>query len=603
MLVLILLGLVSQLKYSSVAIHLDLLCYSSMSSYYFFLATMCLLLVGDLYGSPLIAINSANTDQCPPWTTFNDTLMECECNSHILNEIVQCSDHGQSIFIRVCNCMSFHEDINTVLVGSCSFTCHLDYSDSHHISINYRITAAGNATLLNSELCGQYNRRGFMCGQCLEGFAPPVYSYSLECVNCTEYRYNWLKYLGVAFLPQTILFFILITLSVSVTSGEMVAYVAISQMVTTPALVQFYLGNSINHLESVKWIVALNSMWNLDLFRSVYPPFCLHPNLSPLSVISLDYIVGVYPLLLILLTYVVIKIHDRSVVCVWVCKPTTKVLSLFRRKWNIHTSLVKGFASFLLLSYVKLLNVSFLLLTPSGPLHSLNGTQFSRYLRSDGTVPYLRSGHVPYVVGAVIMFAVFNVFPLVLLFLYPCQCTQRCLNCCHLHHPAVHTFMDTFQGCYRHRPRDYRHFAAVYLLLRVFNLVIYFFNGDLIYFWGASAMFLFMAIVVAFFKPYNSSFYSAIDVGLLVLVALAGFMLSYSIEGIFIDPVTFLNNKDNVPVAFLICITVIFPLYGVMLIARPLLPSTVLQKLKLLYQKMRSHNVYDTMSEMPYRTA
>lgn len=164
--------------------------------------------------------------------------------------------------------------------------------------------------------------------------------------------------------------------------------------------------------------------------------------------------------------------------------------------------------------------------------------------------------------------------------------------------------MDTFQGCYRHKPRDYRHFATVYMLLRVLNVAVYFINGDLMYYSGVSVMFLLMAVIVSFFKPYNSSSHFAIDVTLLVSVAIAGFMMSYYIEGIFIDPVTFLNNQYKVPRVFLLCLTVIVPLYGMLLILRPLLPSTVLQKLKLHCQKMRSRQVYyDTVDELPYRIA
>ena len=37
-------------------------------------------------------------------------------------------------------------------------------------------------------------------GSCVaSGYAPPVYSYSLSCVECADYSYNWMKYVAAAF--------------------------------------------------------------------------------------------------------------------------------------------------------------------------------------------------------------------------------------------------------------------------------------------------------------------------------------------------------------------------------------------------------------------
>ena len=32
----------------------------------------------------------------------------------------------------------------------------------------------------------------------------PVYSYRVDCVKCVDYRYNWLKYIAVAYLPLNV---------------------------------------------------------------------------------------------------------------------------------------------------------------------------------------------------------------------------------------------------------------------------------------------------------------------------------------------------------------------------------------------------------------
>ncbi len=47
---------------------------------------------------------------------------------------------------------------------------------------------------------------------------------------------------------------------------------------------------------------------------------------------------------------------------------------------------------------------------------------------------------------------VFNLVPLLLLCWHPSRFFQRCLNNLGLRHQALHTFMDEFQGCYKHIP-------------------------------------------------------------------------------------------------------------------------------------------------------
>ena len=106
-------------------------------------------------------------------------------------------------------------------------------------------------------------------------------------------------------------------------------------------------------------------------------------------------------------------------------------------------------------------------------------------------------------------------FPLILLFLYPLRCFQKCLNRCHLRCTALHTFVDAFQGCYKngtHGTRDYRWFAGVHLLMRFVIVIAY----DLTtYYKQSSSMMTFLCSVylsvIAIFQPYKVTTYLKID--------------------------------------------------------------------------------------------
>jgi hypothetical protein len=212
------------------------------------------------------------------------------------------------------------------------------------------------------------------------------------------------------------------------------------------------------------------AVWNLDFFRLVYSPFCFHPDTNTLQVLALDYLIAVYPLLLIGLSYLLVLLYDHNVrLVVFICKPFVFLFIRFRRQWNIRTSLVDAFATFLLLSYVKILSVSVELLLPV-VLYDQNGDQLQQfYVYNQGDVTYFSSHHLPYACLALFFLLIFTLLPMALLFLYPCSCFQVCLNRTGCSCQLLHTFMDTFQGHYKNGTngtRDLRFFSGLYLLLR-----------------------------------------------------------------------------------------------------------------------------------------
>ncbi|CAI8009090.1 hypothetical protein GBAR_LOCUS6154 [Geodia barretti] len=49
-----------------------------------------------------------------------------------------------------------------------------------------------NASQLDEVMCGPYNRRGLLCGECKDGYGPAVYSFDQKCAKCSSlwvYRY------------------------------------------------------------------------------------------------------------------------------------------------------------------------------------------------------------------------------------------------------------------------------------------------------------------------------------------------------------------------------------------------------------------------------
>ena len=68
----------------------------------------------------------------------------------------------------------------------------------------------GNLTDLNDFMCGPMSRKGLICSECIDGFAPAITSFGYQCSNCTESAwYGVPLFLFLEFVPITVFYFII----------------------------------------------------------------------------------------------------------------------------------------------------------------------------------------------------------------------------------------------------------------------------------------------------------------------------------------------------------------------------------------------------------
>ena len=198
----------------------------------------------------------------------------------------------------------------------------------------------------------------------------------------------------------------------------------------------------IKYLKATKVGLVFYSLWNLDMFRSVIPDICL--NVTILQALALEYLIALYPFVLILFSYFLIVLHDRRIVfIVVVWKPLKKVLVIFRKSWDIHTSVLDSFATFFLLSYIKVLNVSFDMLTPT-KIYQLNSNSSTFGLYYSPSVLYFGDQHLPYAVLTIIITTLFVSIPTIIFIPYPCQLFQKFLSLVPINWHFLHAFVDSF---------------------------------------------------------------------------------------------------------------------------------------------------------------
>ena len=394
--------------------------------------------------------------------------------------VILCNKDTFSARILNGYCMTYDHELNTTIEGSWRF-----FSQINHHTIDGYNKLPQTTEGLDKFFCMPFNRTGRLCGECQQGTGVPVYSYNFQCVSCSENdvaKYIFL-YILAELVPVTLFFVLIILFNISITTGPANAFVFYSQLVTLPY--------AISHIEDqINWLfksetqrsVIFNafglpySIWNLDFFHTLVPPFCLSPKLTTMHVTALNFISALYSFLLIIFFYTFIELYASNCRPVtFICRPLSYVLSRFRRNWRIRTSFIDAFTTFLVLSYTKLCSVSFLLLVPNSVYTATGEVKHLRLLYVDSSVKYGSEKHQWYIALAVSVLCLIVIpLPLILL-LYPLNVVQKCLNFTRMRRQALVAFMDSFQGCYKDGSsgtRDMRWFSAIYFFARILNLTI-----------------------------------------------------------------------------------------------------------------------------------
>ena len=498
-----------------------------------------ILLVNSIRCDGTKQATSLLTDRgCPTWQYLEDGHNEtvCKCGS-TLGGVVWCYSNENTNWTRLQlrYCMTYDSTSTMTLVGSCPFSNSIPES---HIVDRVYVNLPRNVSELNSFTCGVLNRVGTLCGQCKPGLGPAVLSYKLPCVECPHAPYGLLLYLFLAFFPTTVLFLLVVIFQVRATFPPLniIAFgsqVAVLPMSIHPHILLYGGTTTSNYL-----LLSIYGIWNLDFFRDILPAFCISDKLTNMHTLSLDYLVAFYPLVLIVLTYILIELHARDcklVVCIW--RPFNVCFARWRRRWDPKASIVHAFATFLLLSYTKILFVSYNFLGYAQTYNS-SGDEGPKLLYFDASVQYFSHKHLPFAILAVFVLFTFVFLPPLFLCLYPTRMFQRCLGYCRIRWHALHAFAAAFNGCYKdgtNGTRDYRYFGGFYLVLCNVFIIVAIVTSGTKYAWMSHALWaLFASLFLALSQPYKESLFNFFDGSLLAFLAVA--MLAI-VQNIYISSV------------------------------------------------------------------
>ena len=409
--------------------------------------------------------------QCPPGFSL-DNENSCTCSAYNINhkyfEMPSCNKTYFALITHgfwVGYIGNLSED--TLFTGACDAD-QCSYGGKSPVNGYNKIpTSIKTKDGLQAIVCSQ-NRKGILCGSCIEGHSTFYHSPAFTCYNTTTAHcaYGIPLYIVSELLPVTIIFVIILVFNISLTSGALYSFVFYAQVLDFLYIDAFR--TLFEKTKAIRTIHIIYATFNLKFFYRENLSFCLISNINTMDVYMFQYGTILYAVMLVIATVLVLRLHS--------CYCCVKLGNRFGRR-NIRGSIVDGLSAFLMLCYFQCSLITFYILTPvtlrgSGEIGNLTVPLLL------GSSEYFGSGHLPYAIPAVLCLVVVMLPPPCILLLEPVATKLFSLQIWPEYVKQVYNklrlkfmpFLDSFQACFKDK---YRFFAGLYFAYRVLIPLLY----------------------------------------------------------------------------------------------------------------------------------
>ena len=338
--------------------------------------------------------------------------------------------------------------------------------------------------LLDDVMCGPYNRKGLLCGRCIDGYGPTAHILDLRCANCSKIQeyYAIPLYLVLTLLPITLLFISIVIFKFNITTGPLLGYVIFCQVHLLWMKQNGYMYEFIQYNVSLfprvmfKISVTLSQFWSLQYVTPVVPPFCISEKLSDIDIEMLSLVPATYPIILLAVIFITMELHTKN------CKIIQKLWKLFTTffdKMKIKPvtgeAVIHAFASVFFLSNVavyatmgSLSNITY--------IKGQDSTPYQRSLFHYPMVEWLGYQHIHYILIALIPFIFLTVIPSVFHIIYPTRIygyLSRYIS--GRKQLAITAFAEALQVCFKdglNGTRDYRSLGGLITLFPLIHIAV-----------------------------------------------------------------------------------------------------------------------------------
>ena len=378
---------------------------------------------------------------------------------------------------------------------------------------------------LEDKMCGPYNRKGLLCGECIDGYGPGVYTLDSKCANCSKFSTisAICLYLLVDIVPITLFFICVVMFRLNITTGPLLGYVLFCQEFSVSLefdpTVYIYIKS---HLPPVfasvlQVMLIMFEFWNANFLKSLIPPFCISEKLTGIHIQIINSFSALYPVLLVILSFFAIQLHAK-----YNCKGAMFVFRPFVflfKKANVTTvtsdAVIRAFATFVFLSAVKNIFALYAITRRIKVHKSTDGLVYKSVLYDDPTIEYLSPTHIMFLVIPLGQ-CVFLVFiPSLLLIIYPTRVYRRMSECLSARKRlAITAFVESLNSCFKdglNGTRDYRALAGVILfalpLFALLVLIIEFLMNDQ---YNMNILYCFIVLLLSLCVSYGRPFKSTV---------------------------------------------------------------------------------------------
>lgn len=500
---------------------------------------------------------------CPTWyTQVNESGdIWCTCNDKMVQRgyVVKCPKKDRicmtcgdqqtigrddfNVSILMGYCMTHNFSSRQSLLAACPYNSHPSNSD------DFMVMLPSSLSELNDYMCLNFQREGDLCSSCINDTGPSLFGRTGMCFFIENSALTWFYFLSLELVPPTAVFCIVLFCRIRATTGPLNAFIFFCQMFyTVTALQRQAVTKSFGVIDSNEWRSAAEGAKSifLDAIGSFYTfwdnqyAFTIQStvtaSLSSMQMVAIQYLPALYPLFLIVLSYVVIRLHYngcRLLIYAW--RPFQYCKARLGINWDPMDSIVHTFATFVLLVYTKIIEVSYNLLAPSR-VYTESGELPYKVMPYDASIRFLSLQHLPYVILALSMLSTLCGLPVLVLLLYPMACFQKFLTKTTSPHfrQMLRTFTESYTGCYKDKTTfqslECRYFASFYFLFRVVYLSCLFF-AEYSYVWLAlMVLSILICLLFALIQPYKCKWLNMLDTIFFALAAVGTLLYAYDIH-------------------------------------------------------------------------
>ena len=451
---------------------------------------------------------------CPTWFSFNNDTQECQCPG-LKPWGIHCNQQEMKFEVANGYCVSYLSGL--YYAGDC-FYLH----SSENFTDRMFSVMPSDPERLNEVMCGLYNRKGLLCGECIEGYGPAVYSLDNTCVDCSKLSVATaaILYLLLEFIPIFLFFIFVMVFHVNITAGPLLGYVFFCQLyVISMRTKNVYIASSILLKSSapVRFLIysslALSGVWSLKFSWIFTPPFCISSHLTGIHIQLLELVPPILTILILANTSVLIDFHERNcfpIVLAWkVIRNCLKKLSLRPVDGN---AVIHAFATFIILSAYNLNFVAIVTFTHD-PVSYSDGSFYKQLVASDPTITWFSHRHFAYLSFMGVSFIFIVLVPSLLLCVYPTRVYNSLSRMISTRKQlAIKTFAEALHPCFKdglNGTRDYRALAGVSLVLTsLFSLISFYVWNlskiDCDYDVFSGTMLIFLSMFFAYWRPLRS---------------------------------------------------------------------------------------------------